>query len=273
MNEDSIVVRILCIHGFRQHPIQFKGRTRAFQKRLRQYLEHVTNGHVTCEFCFDAFGPYELPWHVDSKDGALLWEQQKRPRLGWLLTEEQYQCTGVEESSDHVDAYQYSKQTYGWDESLRVLDALLDENRYDCILGFSQGASVAASLCALEYAKTQVPRRFKCCIIISGYILSFVMDGYRERKVGIPSFHIYGDALKESQIPVAESQALADMFDQRCRKILQTSRGHLVPSSKEDVAIIGDFINEHCGHHPSQTCMHQLSRKPSDPPLEQEEHY
>lgn len=248
----AVILRILCIHGFRQHPIQFQGRTRAFQKRLRQYMKRVSEGHVECEFCFDAFGPYELPWYrpCDRNDGTLL--EQSRPRLGWLLTEAQYkalECGHSIEEVDVMDEDQYSKQTYGWDTSIEVLDELLDTRTYDCVLGFSQGASVAALLCARECMRDEPTRRFKCSIIISGYPVEimdeYLLQGTSNGKVNMPTMHIFGDSSKESQIPVKESQALADVFDARSRRILQTSQGHLVPSSREDIACIGDFLMKH----------------------------
>ena len=200
-------------------------------------MNHATNGNVTCELCFDAYGPFELPWYHE-EEGSMM-QQQKRPRLGWLLTKEQYEM-----NRGTMDEEQYLHQTHGWEESIKVLDGLLDGGRYDCILGFSQGAAVAACTSARECSKSSAPR-FKCCIILSGYTLP-MMEEYKESKVGMPSMHIFGDPSKESQIPIPESQALADAFDESSRKILQTSHGHMVPSSRDDIARIGSFLLEHC---------------------------
>jgi len=240
-NENVRVLRILCIHGFRQHPIQFKGRTRAFQKRLRQYMNRTTHGKVTCELCFDAFGPFELPWYCSSDSNDLVLESQKRPRLGWLLTEAQY----YHKKRGDMDDDQYVHQIHGWDESVSVLDELLEKGRYDCILGFSQGAAVAACLSARECFRKE-SSRFTCCIIVSGYRIPMMREKYGKGHVDMPSMHIFGDPAKETQIPTIESQALADVFNTECRTILQTSDGHMVPSSRDNVGCIGSFLLQHC---------------------------
>ena len=240
------IIRVLCIHGFRQNPTQFHGRTRALQKRLKQYLSRETGGAVNCELCFDACGPHMLPPYLGEAAETMHMDtlhDNRRPKRAWLLTPDQYYGkTGWLESKTSLEQ-QYLLQTCGWDESQTVLDTILDSNSYDAVMGFSQGASVAAYVAMKESVSA---RRFMCAIIISGYQLH-LMDEFRDDfAASIPSLHIYGEVAKDLQIPPSESRALADRFDSSMRQEIQTSDGHLVPSSREHVATIGSFLLQHC---------------------------
>ena len=205
-----------------------------------------TGGAVDCELCFDACGPHVLPKYLGAGGGTTYTEtghDSGRSKRAWLLTPEQYHGkTGWLDSKTSL-GQQYLSQTCGWDESQTVLDNILDSKSYDAVMGFSQGASVAAYVAMKESLNAQ---RFRCAILISGYQLH-LMDEFRDDFAApLPSLHVYGEGSKDLQIPSSESRALAGRFDSSMRQEIQTSNGHLVPSSREHVATIGSFLLQHC---------------------------
>lgn len=237
------VIRVLCIHGFRQTALQLKGRTRALEKRLRQYVRDHSNGRYRCELVFDVEGPHALP-HIVAKDGGDV--VGSKPRRAWLVTKEQY--NHIDDGAWVHNPNQFLMQTEGWRESLDVLDGHLDRHGpFDCILGFSQGAAVAGYLAVRESARPPVQRRFKSVIIISGYVLAMLKElKVKNVPAMLPSLHVYGGDDKDCQVPKDCSLELAGHFDESTRSLLQTDSGHLIPSSREYVAEIGHFLLQHC---------------------------
>ncbi len=84
------------------------------------------------------------------------WQQQQQqgPKRAWMLLPQQYASLAhqSEQHSAHfMDEWQYSQQTAGWNESWEHLQHILQtQGPFDGVLGFSQGAAVAAVLCAQQ---------------------------------------------------------------------------------------------------------------------------
>lgn len=102
--------------------------------------------------------------------------QQSAPKRGWLLVPEQYASLNTKQTAAQqrqqeelqvqqeeqqqeqpqqqaqcMDEWQFSRQTAGWQESWSSLQGVLAaQGPFDGVLGFSQGAAVAAALCALQ---------------------------------------------------------------------------------------------------------------------------
>eukprot|EP00890_Picochlorum_soloecismus_P002905 jgi/Picsp_1/3615/NSC_06452-R1_ovarian cancer-associated gene 2 protein homolog len=260
--------RVLFIHGFRQTAKGFHGRTRALQKRLNQW--GLRNEGVTFHFEF-AQGPHELPYRVRHTDGGPAGEasrvvgegvfslrsetQSVNLKRGWLLTQEQYdELYTLTSSSAAVQEWgpgQLEQQTYGWSESHEVLENTLERlGPFDCIFGFSQGAAIVGALCAAESLRPEEERRFKAAILASGYVSAAHLEIFDECKakgnINIPSLHIYGDDAKDGQISNRKSEELMSKF--RESEALRHDNGHLIPSSKEQVACIAEFISNSCSH-------------------------
>lgn len=237
------VIRVLCIHGFRQQALQLKGRTRALEKRLRQYIRDHSGGRYRCDLLFDVEGPHTLP-HIVAGEGGEVGRQSK-PRRAWLVTKEQYHHT--DDGAWVKNTNQILMQTEGWKESLDVLEGHLDRHGpFDCMLGFSQGAAVAGLLAVRESARPPDQRRFKSVIIVSGYVLSIMKEFEVNTPAMMPSLHVFGGDDKDSQVPKDSSLELAEYFDESARILLQTDSGHLIPSSREYVAEIGHFLLQQC---------------------------
>ena len=240
--------KIMCLHGFRQTSSNFALNTAAFRKRLKQT--------ATFEF-IDAPHPLADPPPELQHHGPLA-----RSRLGWMVTPTQF-------SSDHLtvpddaDATQYQRQICGWEESLQVLEHAFNsaDPPFDGILGFSQGAAVAAVLAALESKKPPEQRRFKFVICCSGYMSrheehqhilhpsSSLSSEYEA--IDMPSLHLFcaddklaTAAKKDYQIAEQESRALASCFNPSSTRCIVHTRGHSIPFTPDITNAVKTFIEE-----------------------------
>ncbi|KXZ48398.1 hypothetical protein GPECTOR_28g805 [Gonium pectorale] len=112
-------------------------------------------------------------------DGCQAEASERRPKVAaaaaaaakraWLLPPELYGCgaapaadgvTSCTAAPSYVDELQYTRQVAGWRESLAAVRAAVRElGPFDGVFGFSQGAGVAAALCALQQeSRRQRPR-------------------------------------------------------------------------------------------------------------------
>jgi predicted sulfurtransferase len=294
--------RILCLHGFRQTAKSFQGRTSALRKRLKNVAEFVFidaphtlpdifgSIHGTKDEGEDSKQKQEkqtdeadqAPTKSPSPSGSSSppqpqWGQQKRLRRAWLLTPQQYANPDTIPESTSLDQEQYQSQTAGLEESLKIVDQVLDtQGPWDGILGFSQGASLAALLaareCERERSLPKKERRFKFVICCSGYpsmkISPSTTTGTRTTKEGeeeeeeeeevvvgnqsdesssmsipMPSLHVYGAIKnKDRQISVDENKALWENFDATKRVLLRHNNGHIIPATRLAAARMAEFI-------------------------------
>jgi predicted esterase len=262
-------LRVLCLHGFRQTASSLHGRTAALRKRLRGVAEFVF-----------ADGPHALPLLLapgggktegggDGRSGGV---QQARPRRAWLITPEQHAALHAPAQDGEgaagaaselgVDEAQRQRQTAGWAESGAALRRLLEEQGpFDGVMGFSQGAAVAAALCALQQGEGQGEGEgqvrtqgglLKFAILCSGYLPAepALRDALARARAGggapLPSLHVHAGggaaAAADGQVAPSESQALAECFDPRRRAALLHSGGHVIPSSRAAAQRIRHFL-------------------------------
>jgi pimeloyl-ACP methyl ester carboxylesterase len=239
------LLRVLCLHGFRQTGSNFRGRTAALRKRLKGVVDLVFMD-----------GPLALPALTKgASDEEVL---QARPRRAWMVAPEQYAAMRDPAAGATpglvMDEHQHSRQTAGWAESAAALEEALSElGPFDGVLGFSQGAAAAAVLCA------QRPTAFGFAILCSGYVPaaaehSALLQAARDAGgVPLPSLHVYNgqeqrpgaggeERLGDRQVALRESQELAECFDPRRRAVLRHAGGHVVPSSRAAAQRIKDFM-------------------------------
>jgi hypothetical protein len=140
---------------------------------------------------------------------------------------------------------QYLTQTAGWSTSLAHLRRVFSEQGpFDGVLGFSQGAGVAAALCRYRGVGEGPPIAFKFAVLCSGFRspaeeAADVSPGV----IDIPSLHIYGAQKgRDRQIKVAESEKLAEQFEPSRRVVVEHSAGHIVPISKSYVTQYRTFF-------------------------------
>ncbi|CAN6469677.1 unnamed protein product [Victoria cruziana] len=246
-------LRILCLHGFRQNASGFKGRLGSFMKKLRHLAEFVF---------VDA--PHGLPFVMQPRPTQLNGEGAQFPgksgatvssgslsapslksaanrRFAWLVSKKQLELTSTEWelANEPFDPSQYQKQTEGWEESFNFLKRTFTQmGPFDGVLGFSQGASVAATLCA-ERGK-DVDIDFKFAILCSGFCTpAFEFKGLIE----CASLHIFGGTVsKDKQICRDASFKLANSFHPAHAVIVEHNSGHIVPTKPPYINQIQNFL-------------------------------
>ncbi|PSC70407.1 rhodanese-like domain-containing 6 isoform X1 [Micractinium conductrix] len=217
-------------------------------------------------------------------------QQQRRGmprRCAWLLTPEQHAAQHEEQragtcqddvpagtaaaaaAAAWVDDTQFQRQAAGWAESEQELQRVLrEQGPFDGVLGFSQGAAVAAVL-AVQHARQQqqqeqhppggIGGNGACEGSVGAGALRFAImcSGYRSPLPAhaalldaaaaaggapIPTLHIYGAGSADRQISGQESAALAECFDPTQRFVVRHAGGHLIPSCKSVVARLLAFL-------------------------------
>lgn len=145
---------------------------------------------------------------------------EEQPR-GWWFSEEE---------ADVFSALEEPTVCRGLEEALETVAQALDRlGPFDGLLGFSQGAALAAFVCALGQAgdpRFPLPRFI---ILVSGFCPRGL--GHKEpilqSPVSLPSLHVFGDT--DRVIPSQESMQLASRF--LGAVTLTHSGGHFIPAA------------------------------------------
>ncbi|KAK3936335.1 serine hydrolase FSH [Diplogelasinospora grovesii] len=140
-----------------------------------------------------------------------------------------------------------------WREVLdSVFDTIYADPEIDAIIGYSEGAMVAASLVVEEGLRSErsgCPRQIKFAIFISG-APALKLEGpdrvtaqlFDESGtvIKIPTFHIFGcnDAFLTSAI------ALYNVCDRNTASMYDHGLGHIVPRDAENVKQLGDILQD-----------------------------
>ncbi|KAK7817193.1 rhodanese-like domain-containing protein 6 [Quercus suber] len=246
-NESPRKLRILCLHGFRQNASSFKGRTASLAKKLKNIVELVF---------VDA--PHELPFiyqpcitesHGECASSSL---QQTHPppfkncrkKFAWLVAPD-FNISGEVDwkiANGSFDPLQYLQQTDGFDVSLAYLKSVFSQKGpFDGILGFSQGAAMAALVSAQqERLKSEMDFRF--VILCSGFAIK--LAEFECQAINCPSLHIFGsDHGKDRQIANQASRDLASLFDDGCSVIIEHDSGHIIPTRSPYIDEIRNFLH------------------------------
>ncbi|KAK0602618.1 hypothetical protein LWI29_035293 [Acer saccharum] len=152
-----------------------------------------------------------------------------RKKYAWLVALESSRSTEIDwkKADRPFDPHplQYQQQTDGFDVSLSYLKTVFSQQGpFDGILGFSQGAAMAASICALrERLKGELDFRFG--ILCSSYALP--STEFQPGSINCPSLHIFGNDLGKD-IPIANqtSRDLAMAFENGCYAIIERLLRH-----------------------------------------------
>ncbi|KAL3515922.1 hypothetical protein ACH5RR_022824 [Cinchona calisaya] len=237
----SRTLRILCLHGFRQNASGFKGRAGSLAKKLKSLAELVF---------VDA--PHELPFIYrpclsEQNDTASF--SQSCPskvcskKFAWLVSPD-YQGKsdgGWAVANVSFDLLQYRQQTQGFDVSLAYLKTVFSQaGPFDGILGFSQGAAMAALLCS-QLGKLKDDIDFRFVILCSGFAIN--MEEFRQGSINFPSLHIFGnDKGMDRQIDCQASRQLASLFEDGCSEIIEHDLGHIIPTLSPHIEKTKDFL-------------------------------
>lgn len=155
------------------------------------------------------------------------------------------------QATSPFDPLQYQQQTVGWHETLIHLQEVFSNmGPFDGVLGFSQGASVAATLCSLRQRSSghNTNINFRFVILCSGFpspaeeFQQFISNSSM-LPIDIPSLHIFGGtAGLDKQIMSDASMQLASFFRSDCCVVLKHSSGHIIPTQSSYIDRIKDFL-------------------------------
>jgi len=201
-------LRILCIHGYRQNAKTFREKLGSFRKLVGKYaeLEFVTAPNAI---------PSENP---DEQD-----------QYGWWFSK----------ADQSFDAHENSTCELGFGESVKLVEDALKKGvggeKYDGVLAFSQGASLAAHLCLLQQ-NGNLGSNFKFCILVAGFVSRtlkhrelFQALQHSGQAISIPTLHVFGDTDK-----VIEKDMSEDMLQFFASPdIIRHPGGHFVPATGE----------------------------------------
>lgn len=237
-------LRILCLHGFRQNASGFKGRLGSLAKKLKSCAELVF---------VDA--PHELPFiympRVFSENQvAVPTSLQPNPyktcnkKFAWLVGPG-YQRNNIDNVWSSIDApfdsLQYQQQKEGFDASLAYLKTIFSKcGPFDGVLGFSQGAAMAALLCS-QHTKLRGAIDFRFVILCSGFAVN--MEDWMPGSINFPSLHIFGNHPgKDRQIDRETSRHLASIFEEGCSVVIEHELGHIIPTQSPHIDKMKCFL-------------------------------
>ncbi|KAM7273530.1 hypothetical protein ACFE04_028194 [Oxalis oulophora] len=239
-------LRILCLHGFRQNASSFKGRTSSLAKKLKQIAELVfINAPHELQFIYQPSGSES----INGCNSTLLQHNPPPPietckkKFAWLVAPSSSPTdeTDWKTTDRPFDPLQYLDQTEGFDQSLTFLKKVFsEEGPFDGILGFSQGAAMAALVCA-QREKLHGEVDFRFAILCSGFAVK--LNKVKKGSINCPSLHIFGsEPGKDRQIANNASRELASLFEDGCSVVIEHDSGHIVPTRSPYIDEIKEFL-------------------------------
>jgi len=219
-DEDTDVpIRVLCLHG--------KGESGGSFCYNTEFLDDFEDGALEVSWEY-VNAPHSTPYD------ALAFEWWKLPPGERSFTATTYE--GADVSLAHIERI--------WRES----------GPFDGIMGFSQGAMLAAVVAAKSLMEPDFGARPKFAILFgAAYPLPFdpllkSLKASKDTKT-IPTMHVFGE--KDNVNPPELGQLLADCFADPC--IVWHPGAHTVPSESELVVRLHNFCIDHSGRVPQDT--------------------
>nr|XP_054766854.1 esterase OVCA2-like [Lytechinus pictus] len=207
------LLKILCIHGYRQTGKTFREKTGSLRKALKKHAEFVY---------IDAPNLIKST----SDEGAATNEER-----GWWF-------------SDNEGGFRAAQKTDvnpGYNESVETIaQALKEQGPFDGVLAFSQGAAMLTLICGLkQQGDTRFP--FNFAILVAGFrSLSSGHDHCFKEKITCPTLHVFGDT--DQVIPKESSEAMLQYFTDPVT--LQHTGGHYVPATSAEKKVYIPFLQE-----------------------------
>ncbi|NWS78579.1 OVCA2 Esterase, partial [Crotophaga sulcirostris] len=208
-------LRLLGLHGYRQSERRFRQRTGALRKALRGCAELVA---------------LNAPHAVPGGDGD---GDADDPPRGWWFSR-----PGAFEAGEAAAA------PAGLEESLSaVAAALAEQGPFDGLLGFSQGAALAAMVCALRARGDPRFQSVAFAILVAGFASRAPAHAHFYREpIALPSLHVLGDS--DAVIAAPLSRELAQRFVEPA--VLTHPGGHFVPAAAAQKKVYLDFLGRFC---------------------------
>mmetsp|Transcript_53573 Transcript_53573/g.116797 ORF Transcript_53573/g.116797 Transcript_53573/m.116797 type:complete len:223 (+) Transcript_53573:100-768(+) len=215
------VIRVLCLHGFAQNAAMFRARTGSLRKVMKG-----------CEFTFlDA--PHLASASFLAEAGSTSPTDSTACERGSPLA----WWNSIEENVRPSQSRSYT----GLEASLgQIQHAVTTDGPFDCILGFSQGATLAALYCLLSAS----PPPFRALLLIAGFMPrdTHVLSQLANKPPGIltmPSVHVTGSS--DAFVPSSSTMQLSEFFLDA--EVVHHPGGHGIPTGTEFRAVIKRFVN------------------------------
>jgi pimeloyl-ACP methyl ester carboxylesterase len=203
---------LLCLHGFTMHGAGLRRSFGPLQERLGESVELVFPDApgVASEESVAGLAAYLGGWRAAA------------PHLEWW------------NASEDRSVY------HGWEASREALRREAERHSQIAVLGFSQGAGVAAALAGEARRGAFPPLRF--VVLVAGFApraadIAPLFDPALE----VPSLHIYGDA-----DPFAKyAPGLAECFAPATRRVVNWPGPHAMPQRGPAAEALVEFVHAH----------------------------
>jgi hypothetical protein len=129
----------------------------------------------------------------------------------------------------------------GWESTRDAVHEWIDRYAPVGLLGFSQGAMLAASIAALSSSGRLPSVRF-AVIVASSVPRASVLRSLFERPVQVPSLHVWGDADK---LTGPGALALVEHFEPSVREVVRWAGPHVIPTRGAAADSIVSFVRRH----------------------------
>ncbi|RWS02840.1 hypothetical protein B4U79_07091 [Dinothrombium tinctorium] len=200
-----MVLKILCLHGYRQNANSFRQKTGGFRKMLKNHAEFVF---------IDA--PHSVPIGDQNPEGC---DEFK----SWWFSEQ---------DPNAFYSKKHSSICIGFEESLK--------GPFDGLLGFSQGGAMVALIAAL-IQQQKFDHKFKFTILFAAFQSeNTAHEKLYTQAIEIPTLFVIGQS--DTVIPKELSEKLVSCFPYA--EIIYHIGGHCVPSSSSNKKQFIDFLNK-----------------------------
>ncbi len=135
------------------------------------------------------------------------------------------------------DASDDGREYRGWEATRALLRTVVGEGPVG-VLGFSQGAILAAALAAMASHGEMPPIEF--AILIAGRPpRADVLLPFLARPIAVPSLHVWGE---RDSLAGDTPRALVDLFSPATREVVTWPGEHTIPTSGPAADAIADFL-------------------------------
>ncbi|UJR27776.1 hypothetical protein I4U23_009048 [Adineta vaga] len=216
------LLRILCLHGYRQNGNMFREKTGSFRKLLKKHV---------AEFVFiDA--PHVIPTqeNMNEQDTNATASNRSNERGWWFSSSDQTYDPLVSTSCDQ-----------GFNESLDYVMKYINDQQvpFDGLLAFSQGAAFA-TLLLTRFQTTNYPFRFVILVASFKSGQEQHLSMYNDLRIDLPNLHVIGT--DDRVIPCHMSETLAREYFNNA-EILRHSGGHFIPTTPEAKSFYIQFLD------------------------------
>ncbi|KAI1107163.1 serine hydrolase-domain-containing protein [Jackrogersella minutella] len=251
LSDPSVTMRFLCLPGA-------YGSAKNFGVQLGPFAKHMEDrGLATFAFTQgehevepplgweNYFGSRPLYRFIDSAEGDAFEAVRRVRHIPRGLSPE---ATLRLFKADEPAGFNWGTFRDALDRLFKTID---EDTEIDGLIGYSEGAMMAASICAEEnrrWEESGIPRRIKFAIFFAGSppLVSegdkFVTKLADEHgtSIDIPTFHVFG-----SNDPlVYSSVALYNACNQELAQLYDHGLGHLVPRDGDNVEQLGDTLSD-----------------------------